>query len=377
MAEQPAGKAPRPWKRWVVIGVVAAVAAAVIVPLVLVLMAWARIDRVEFDPEAARQDLAAAGTTSSLAEIAAADSSPPTDDSMVSTTHAEIEDPDIHPWVTTTTNPYPEPPPVPESPRVADSVHEAILIIGSDRTIGTSRRADVIMLVLIPSNGANPLLVSLPRDLYLKNSCGGGWARINAALNGCGGVSGPNLISVVVEDYTGIPIDHFVMFDYDGFARVIEVAGGVEVCVEYPTFDTHTTPDLDLPAGCSTLGGKMALAWVRSRKTRQIVGGVAQAVPGVSDLTRNARQRDIVLQMLRKLGGFSSPAEIVSLANAVPNAFTLDAELSLSGAVSIAWDLRGHAGSMRTPRIPVTQYTTPEGAWVLIPTEAFSETIGQ
>ena len=120
----------------------------------------------------------------------------------------------------------------------------------------------------------------------------------------------------------------------------------------------------------------MALAWVRSRKTREIVNGVERVMPGVGDHTRNGRQRDIVMQMLRKLSGFSNPGEIVSLANAAPGAFTLDAGLSLSGAVSIAWDLRGMAGSIRTPYIPVTQYITPEGAWVVVPTKAFYEVIG-
>jgi len=232
------------------------------------------------------------------------------------------------------------------------------------------------MLALIPSNGSNILLVSLPRDLYLENPCGGGWARINGALNGCGAVSGPNLLAVVVENYTGIPIDHFVMFDYDGFARVIDIAGGIQVCVDYPTFDKKTTPKLNLPAGCSTLGGKMALSWVRSRKTRQIVDGVEQAMPGIGDYTRTVRQRNVVHQMLQKLSGFTSPAEIVSLANAAPGAFALDSGLSLSGAVSIAWDLRGGAGSIRSPRIPVVQYTTEHGAWVIVPTESFADTLG-
>ena len=120
----------------------------------------------------------------------------------------------------------------------------------------------------------------------------------------------------------------------------------------------------------------MALAWVRSRKTRQIVDGVEQMVPGVGDHTRNARQRDIVLQMLSKLSGFSSPTDIVSLANAASGAFTLDSGLSLTEAVGIAWDLRGRAGSVRSPHIRVTSYITESGAWVLIPTEPFSATIG-
>jgi len=366
------------WKRWLLIGGITALAAAIIVPTVLVLVAWSKIERVEFNPATARDQLAQIETTTSMADIDAVTG----DDPTLWQTGTTLEDytpevPDTVPGAaTTTTLPYPPPPPVPASAPVADSTHEAILIIGSDRTIGSSRRADVIMLALIPSNGSNLMLISLPRDLYLANPCGGGWARINGALNGCGGVSGPNLLAVVVEDFTGIPIDHFVMFNYDGFAGVIDIAGGVEVCVNHPTFDTNTTPDLDLPAGCSTVGGKMALSWVRSRKTRQIVDGIEQAVPGVGDHTRNARQRDVVLQLLRRLSGFSNPAEIVALANAAPGAFTLDSGLSLSGAVSIAWDLRGQAGSVRSPRIKVTQYTTQSGAWVLVPTEAFSATIG-
>ncbi len=365
------------WKRWLLIGSGAAIVLAVLVPLGLVLLAWGRVERVEFDPLSAREQLAAVETSTSIVEVDAIVEDPVLEETSAATTTTIEEFPHETPWlIPSTTTPYPPPPEVPRSAPEADSVHNAILIIGSDRVIGSSRRADVIMLALIPSDGSNMMLVSLPRDLYLENPCGGGRARINGALNGCGAVSGPNLLAVVVEDFTGIPIDHFVMFDFAGFAEVIDVAGGVEVCVNHPTFDTKTTPDLELPAGCSTLEGKMALAWVRSRKTRQIVDGVEQMVPGVGDHTRNARQRDIVLQMLSKLSGFSSPTDIVSLANAASGAFTLDSGLSLTEAVGIAWDLRGRAGSVRSPHIRVTSYITESGAWVLIPTEPFSATIG-
>ena len=370
----------RRWKRWLIAGIVVAVIAAVVTPAAMVLAAWARIDRVDLDTAAARQELALVEDTEPAGPSGPSSTVPIVQ--TMPTIDIEIETPVTVPpsttssTTTTTTEPYPPPPPVPQSAPVPDSAHQAILIIGSDRTIGGSRRADVLMLALLPSNGANPMLVSIPRDLYLDNPCGGGRQRVNAALNGCGSVSGPNLLAVVVEDFTGIPIDHFVLFDYDGFADVIDVAGGIEVCVPYPTFDTNTTPDLDLPAGCSTLEGRMALAWVRSRKTRQIVDGVEQAVPGVGDLTRNARQRDVVRQMLSKLSGFSNPAEVVALANAAPGAFTLDSGLSIGSAVSIAWDLRGRTGSIRSPGIRVSGYVTSTGAYVLLPTQPFSETIG-
>jgi LCP family protein required for cell wall assembly len=233
------------------------------------------------------------------------------------------------------------------------------------------------MLALIPADGSDLTLVSLPRDLYLDDPCWGGRQRINAALNGCGDVDGPNLLAIVVEDFTGVPVDHFVLFDFDGFARVIDAAGGVEICVDHDTFDTKTDPDLRLLAGCSTVDGAQALAWVRSRHTLEVVDGAVRTVPGVNDLARNERQRDIVLQLLQRLSDFPNPAELVRIVEAIPDAFTLDDHLSLTAAIGIAWDLRGTPiSSVDTPEIPVEFYKAPSGAEVLLPTEPFSETMG-
>jgi LCP family protein required for cell wall assembly len=274
----------------------------------------------------------------------------------------------------TTTSTVPPPVEVPFDGELDDGDHTAVLIIGSD---AGGFRADVIMLALIPTNGSDLALVSLPRDLYLDDPCGGGRERINAALNGCGNVSGPNLLAVVAEDFTGVPVDHFVLFDFDGFARVIDAAGGVEVCVDHYTYDTKTDPELALLTGCNQVDGEMALSWVRSRHTRQIVDGVDRKVPGVNDLTRNERQREVVLQLLSRLSSFPNPAELVALVEAVPNAFTLSTGLSLTTAIGIAWDLRGiPIEAVDTPEIPVTYYTTAAGASVLLPAESFAATMG-
>ena len=60
---------PQRWKRWVIAGVVVAVVAGVTVPVVMVWTAWNRIERVEFDTESAREQLAALETTTSFADI--------------------------------------------------------------------------------------------------------------------------------------------------------------------------------------------------------------------------------------------------------------------------------------------------------------------
>ncbi len=341
-------------KRWILAGIAVAAVVAIAVPVARVWIAWSHVERVAFDPDQARdiigaQPLAAGVTTTSA----------PTDDGDLATSTTILVE---------------APAPVPFHGVVEDDDHTAVLIIGSD---AGGYRADVIMLALIPANGSDLSLVSIPRDLYLDDPCGGGRERINAALNGCGEVSGPNLLAIAVEDFTGVPVDYFVLFDFDGFARVIDAVGGIDICVDHYTFDTKTDPELALLAGCNHLGGRMALSWVRSRHTHQVVNGSSRAVPGVNDLARNTRQRDIVLQMLARLSSFPDPAELVGLVEAVPGAFTLSDGLSLTTAIGIAWDLRGTPiDSVESPEIPVTYYKTSTGAQVLLPVESFAETMG-
>lgn len=347
------------WYRWIIAGVVLGIVIAIAVPTVRVLVAWSKVERVEFDPDAARIVIS---DQPQAVEVAVSTTQPETDGAVEA-----VE--------TTVTTIVVEPPPiVPFNGTVADKDHIAVLIIGSD---AGGFRADVIMLALIPADGSDLTLVSLPRDLYLEDPCGEGRERINAALNGCGDVSGPDLLAIVVEDFTGVQVDHFVLFDFDGFARVIDVVGGVEICVDHYTYDTKTEPDLALLAGCNIADGPMALSWVRSRHTRQVIDGVDQAMPGVNDLSRNARQRAITLQLLGMMSSFPNPAELVALIEAVPGAFTLDEGLSLTTAVGIAWDLRGTpVSAVDTPTIPVSFYATETGAQVLVPTESFAETMG-
>jgi LCP family protein required for cell wall assembly len=253
------------------------------------------------------------------------------------------------------------------------------LVIGSDQRAetGASRRADVILLVMIPEQ-ADPIFVSIPRDLYLPNPCTSGLDRINATLNGCGDfANGPELLAVTVENFTGVTVDHFAVFDFDGFKKIVDRVGGVEICVDTPVRDLRVQPNpLHLDAGCTIADGETALSWVRSRKTQELADGSWRTVPGVNDLTRNQRQQDLLVQALRRLKGFSSVGEFAGLVEDVSDAFVIDEGLPLSRAVDIAWGLRSiDPGGIVRIEIPVSNYITPGGAYVLIPEASFEETL--
>jgi LCP family protein required for cell wall assembly len=248
--------------------------------------------------------------------------------------------------------------------------YDTYMVVGSD--IGDFR-ADVIILVMVPTDGSDPIMVSLPRDLYLPNRCTQTYTRLNANFSGCGDeINGATLLSGAVEDFTGVEVDHFALFTFDGFEEIIDEVGGVEICVDYAVRDRKA--ELNLAAGCTNATGAQALAWVRSRSTLELVDGVWRSMANVSDLTRNERQQDVILTMLDKVGDFDSPQELAGAVRSVSNAFTLDDQLGLSDVISLAWDLRGlTAESIIRLRIPVENYETSAGAQVLVATTPFDE----
>lgn len=326
--------------------------------------AWQNVERVEFNVAEARQAIGDPANPFLGTEMA--DDEPEVQPPEVEVDEIEVVDPDTT---------------APTSPRVEPDALQAFLVIGSDQRpqTGPSSRADVIVLFLVPADDADPIMVSIPRDLYLPNPCTGGMSRINANLNGCGDLAtGPELLAVAVEDFTGIEIDHFAVFDFEGFKQVIDRVGGVEICVDYQVRDLHTEPHLDLPAGCTLAGGEQTLAWVRSRKTQELVDGVWRTMPGVSDLERNQRQQELLLEALSRLKGFRSVTEFSALVEDLSDAFAIDEGLSLTDAIGIAWDLRDLEPSrISRPTIPVSYYVTSDGAYVLLPTSSFAEMLGE
>lgn len=251
---------------------------------------------------------------------------------------------------------------------IPDSLFEAYLLVGTD---ASSFRADAIILGLQPSSGGNPIMVSLPRDLYVWNSCKVTFTRLNAGLGGCPGVaSGSEMMAILVEDYTGIPIDHLARVDFDGFTDVVDAMGGTTICVDYPTRDPRS--ELDIPdPGCSSADGATTLAWVRSRKTEQLIDGEWVQVAN-SDYARQQRQRDVLFQLAGKATGFPSPASLISQLNAVAAAVRLDSSWSFGDAVGAAWQYRGISkSSVATFSISIADYRTPAGAAVLLPTKSF------
>lgn len=97
---------------------------------------------------------------------------------------------------------------------------------------------------------------------------------------------------------------------------------------------------------------------------------------GVSDLARNERQREFVIEVMGRVSNFSSPQQLASTGRALAPFVTVDSNLGITDAVGLAWAMRGvDGGHVDQITIPVRSHTMENGAAVLIATEEVSQIV--
>ncbi len=174
---------------------------------------------------------------------------------------------------------------------------------GTNQDIGGSNRSDVIMLVHTDPNLQKAIVLSFPRDLWV-NIPGRGFDKINAAFSGGLAGGGAQLVAKTVEDLSGLKINHVLYVDLAGFQGIVEALGGVQMCI--PTAMTDPLTGLDVKAGCQTLDGYQALAYVRTRH---------QPCDIVPDFARISRQQQFLRAVLNRI---LTPSEIVKAPALIP-----------------------------------------------------------
>jgi len=230
-----------------------------------------------------------------------------------------------------------------------------IVLLGSDkRENDTLWRTDTIIILSIDNLSNFVRLLSIPRDLWV-NIPGHGYDRINTAdlwgeLAQEG--SGPDLVKQTIADNLGIPIHYYVRVDFDGFIKIIDAVGGLNIDVECPL------PDIELQPGMTHMDGEMALLFARSRIT-------------TSDFDRGNRQRKLLMALWDQ--GLSIDVIPKLPALSIAMADTLQTDLPLDRVIGLAYKgLQLRPSMIFSNSIgpwQVENWTTPEGAAVLLPVE--------
>lgn len=179
------------------------------------------------------------------------------------------------------------------------------LLMGSDQRTGKGNkgygnfegaRSDTTMLLHIYPDRESAVVVSIPRDTIVdlpscKDADGQVLPAARDRFNAAFDRGGPGCTVKTVEAMTGMPVDHFVVLDFNGFKKTIDALGGVEVCLTRPLQDSKS--GVDLPAGRTRVSGEEALSFVRVRHN----------IGDGSDISRINRQQIFLSSLIQEVTG--------------------------------------------------------------------------
>ncbi len=258
---------------------------------------------------------------------------------------------------------------------IADTDGTVWLLVGSDSRDGLSRkeqrelrtgntegqRTDTIMLVH-QQLGQAPTLVSIPRDSWVTipahtasdgSDVGDRGGKINAAFS----YGGAPLLSQTIEYNTGLHVDHYMEVGMGGIVDLTDAVGGIGVCFEEAISDENS--GLDVQAGCQTLDGGDALAWVRMR----------YADPK-GDLGRIERQRQYMALMVDEMLSWQTlvnPFRQWAIVNAMLDSVLVDNGTGMVNLGSFGLGMgRIASGSGEVTTVPIDDTDHWEnGQWVI------------
>jgi LCP family protein required for cell wall assembly len=195
-----------------------------------------------------------------------------------------------------------------------------ILVTGIDSGHGREHSlTDTLMLISVDPDTNKVAMLSFPRDISNFALYNGGtyhgkinslmtYARLHPTQFPDGGL--PSLAQEVGY-LVGVPVQYFAAINLEGFQKMIDLVGGVDVVnpkpINDPVYDWFDgTKGFHLAAGHVHLDGRIGLAYVRSRYGA-----------GDNDFTRAARQQQVLVALRKELTSPSAIARLPELIRAM------------------------------------------------------------
>jgi len=191
--------------------------------------------------------------------------------------------------------------------------------------------SDTIMVVSVDPINKNIAMLSIPRDLYVDIP-GNGESKINSVhaygeQNKEEFEDGPTLAKETISEILDLPIHYYFRMDFEGFEKLIDELGGIDVNVEESIYDPYYPDDRPNRYGTITyrisegqhhMDGLEALRYARSRYT-------------TSDFDRAKRQQIILKAVKEKalsIGILANPAKLSAIMNIIGDHFRTDMQIA-------------------------------------------------
>jgi LCP family protein required for cell wall assembly len=223
-----------------------------------------------------------------------------------------------------------------------------ILLLGSDtdgKNAAPLAQTDIVVTIDPQTHYVG--MLSIPRDLRVVIP-DAGTGKMDAAFSfgwqgNFGGATplsnAAGLSIATVEKNFGIHIDHYAWVGLNGFIKVIDTAGGVDIDATHPIADNNYPDDVNnanhfaykrlyVTPGPQHMNGVQALEYVRTRHA-DLVG----------DFGRSARQQQVLSQLKTKLDTPSIITKLPALANDLGD--TVKTDMSIQDIINFMGFARG------------------------------------
>lgn len=158
-----------------------------------------------------------------------------------------------------------------------------ILVMGIDARPGElNSRSDTMILVSLHPSINRAVLVWIPRDTRLYTPIKGDYK-----INSVNAFKGPEASCEVVGKLMDVDVDHYVLVNFKGFEKIIDILGGVDMEVDINLYSARS--NVYLHKGKQHLNGKEALKYVRFR-----------TMPA-ADIGRTARQQRFIKAVMAQV----------------------------------------------------------------------------
>ncbi|TME82648.1 MAG: LytR family transcriptional regulator, partial [Chloroflexi bacterium] len=163
---------------------------------------------------------------------------------------------------------------------------------------------DSIMVLSIRPGTREAMMISLPRDL---------WVKIPALPRNGFMVGKLNSAYAIGTDHknSGQPVDYWIGVDFKAFREVVDALGGVRVDVPmalddpyFPAGESSGMTHIHVNAGWQQFDGERALQYARSRET-------------TSDFDRSRRQQLVMLAVRQRVFSLNAIPRMLSLLSAL------------------------------------------------------------
>jgi polyisoprenyl-teichoic acid--peptidoglycan teichoic acid transferase len=168
----------------------------------------------------------------------------------------------------------------------ADNKPLFVLLIGSDARPGERvdrSRGDAVHIVSWNQSLKKGSIIGFPRDTWVTTP-GGDQRKLSEVLS----VSGPDAFLESVNSLTGLRINRYVVTGFDGFKKMVDGVGGINLRVS-PALNDKAS-GAQFKEGWFQMNGAAALAYSRARKT----------LPN-GDFDRSANQTKVLVGSLHRL----------------------------------------------------------------------------